>query len=300
MNIKFNYKSNTLSTLRTMNVIHNYCEIDNIDDLKNALKYAKDNSLKVLILGNGSNTLIGDLPCDTLVIRIKMKKIEIKETVVTAQCGAILPYVAKLSMEKSLSGLEWAAQIPGSIGGAVIMNAGAFKGEIMDFIEKVTVMDYSGEIHELKRSDIECGHRWTSLMQKELIVISVVLRLKHDDHEEIMKRVAGYREYRTKTQPKGCSLGSTFKGYFDETEGRNISAGYLIDKCNLKGKMYKEILISDKHANFLINTGNADSDDFLKVISDIRKTVFEQTGIKLQPEIRLWFSKETLEKYDLL
>ena len=77
MNIKFNYKSNTLSTLRTMNVIHNYCEIDNIDDLKNALKYAKDNSLKVLILGNGSNTLIGDLPCDTLVIRIKMKKIEI-------------------------------------------------------------------------------------------------------------------------------------------------------------------------------------------------------------------------------
>lgn len=300
MNIKFNYKSNTLSTLRTMNVIHNYCEIDNIDDLKNALKYAKDNSLKVLILGNGSNTLIGDLPCDTLVIRIKMKKIEIKDTVVTAQCGAILPYVAKLSMEKSLSGLEWAAQIPGSIGGAVIMNAGAFKGEIMDFIEKVTVMDYSGEIHELKRSDIECGHRWTSLMQKELIVISVVLRLKHDDHEEIMKRVAGYREYRTKTQPKGCSLGSTFKGYFDETEGRNISAGYLIDKCNLKGKMYKEILISDKHANFLINTGNADSDDFLKVISDIRKTVFEQTGIKLQPEIRLWFSKETLEKYDLL
>lgn len=300
MNIKFNYKSNTLSTLRTMNVIHNYCEIDNIDDLKNALKYAKDNSLKVLILGNGSNTLIGDLPCDTLVIRIKMKKIEIKDTVVTAQCGAILPYVAKLSMEKSLSGLEWAAQIPGSIGGAVIMNAGAFKGEIMDFIEKVTVMDYSGEIHELKRSDIECGHRWTSLMQKELIVISVVLRLKHDDHEEIMKRVAGYREYRTKTQPKGCSLGSTFKGYFDETEGRNISAGYLIDKCNLKGKMYKEILISDKHANFLINTGNADPDDFLKVISDIRKTVFEQTGIKLQPEIRLWFSKETLEKYDLL
>ena len=286
--------------MRTMNVIHNYCEIDNIDDLKNALKYAKDNSLKVLILGNGSNTLIGDLPCDTLVIRIKMKKIEIKDTVVTAQCGAILPYVAKLSMEKSLSGLEWAAQIPGSIGGAVLMHAGAFKGEIMDFFEKVTVMDYSGEIHELKRSDIECGHRWTSLMQKEQIVISVVLRLKHDDHEEIMKRVAGYREYRTKTQPKGCSLGSTFKGYFDETEGRNISAGYLIDKCNLKGKMYKEILISDKHANFLINTGNADPDDFLKVISDIRKTVFEQTGIKLQPEIRLWFSKETLEKYDLL
>lgn len=300
MDIKIDYKSNTLSTMRTMNTIHNYCDIDNIDDLKNALKYAKDNSLKVLILGNGSNTLIGDLPHDTLVIRIKLKNIEINDTVVTAECGAILPYVAKISMEKSLSGLEWAAQIPGSIGGAVIMNAGAFKGEIMDVIEKVTVMDYSGEIHELKRSDIECGHRWTSLMEKELIVISVVLRLKHDDHEEIMKRVAGYREYRTKTQPKGCTLGSTFKGYFDETEGRNISAGYLIDKCNLKGKMYKEILISDKHANFLINTGSADPDDFLKVISDIRKTVFEQTGIKLEPEIRLWFDKETLAKYDLL
>ncbi|MSR91532.1 UDP-N-acetylmuramate dehydrogenase [Inconstantimicrobium porci] len=300
MNIKFNYKSNKLSTMRTMNMIHNYCDVNNIEDLKNVLKYAKENRLKILILGNGSNTLIGDLPDNILVIKINMKNVEIKDNIITAECGAMLPYVSNLCANNSLSGLEWAAQIPGSIGGAVIMNAGAFRSEIIDVIETVTVMDYNGVIHELNKSDIEHGNRWTNLQEKELIVINTKLKLKHDDKDEIKKRIHSYMEYRLKTQPKGCTLGSTFKGHYDEVQDKKIAAGLLIDQCNLKGLSYNNVVVSDKHANFIMNNGESDPEDVLKLVSKVRNTVFEETGIKLEPEIRLWFSKETLEKYDLL
>ena len=240
------------------------------------------------------------MPDDILVIKVSMKNVKINNNIITAECGAMLPYVCKICLDNNLSGLEWAAQIPGTVGGAVIMNAGAFKSEIIDVIEKVTVMDYSGVIHELKKNDIEHGHRWTSLQEKELIVLSAQLKLNPDDREAIKKRMDQYKDYRLKTQPKGFTLGSTFEGYFDNEQGKKIAAGLLIDNCNLKGTSCNDTRVSDKHANFIMNTGNASPDDVLKLISQVRKTVLDKTGVSLETEIRLWFSKETLEKYDLL
>ncbi len=233
------------------------------------------------VLGRGSNVLIGDrgIPGVTVQIGEAMADIRVEGESITASAGASLASIAQAAMEAGLGGMEFAHGIPGSLGGAVMMNAGAYGGEMKDIVASVSYMDAGGEIHE--RTDCAFAYRTSCFEGSGELILSAVLKLSPADRETVLGRMLELREKRSGSQPLDKpSAGSTFKrpavGY----------AAAMIDAAGLKGLRVGGAVVSPKHAGFVVNDGGATSADVRELMAEIQKRVFADTGVMLEPEVR--------------
>ena len=235
-------------------------------------------------IGNGSNLLVGDKGIRGVVIEMTdpMGNIEVNGTKITAQAGAMLSKIANTAASNGLGGMEFAAGIPGSVGGAVVMNAGAYGGEMKDIIEKVYVLDENGAQLELDRDALDFGYRHSCIPEKKYIVTKVVLELVPRDEAEIRSEMKELNEKRAEKQPlQYPSAGSTFKrpeGYF---------AGKLIMDAGLRGYQLGGAQVSEKHCGFVINKGDATAADICQLMQDVSDKVQAQFGVVLEPEVKM-------------
>lgn len=235
-------------------------------------------------IGNGSNLLVGDKGIRGVVIEMTdpMGNIEVDGTKITAQAGAMLSKIANTAASNGLGGMEFAAGIPGSVGGAVVMNAGAYGGEMKDIIEKVYVLDENGAQLELDRDALDLGYRHSCIPEKKYIVTKVVLELVPRNEAEIRSEMKELNEKRAEKQPlQYPSVGSTFKrpeGYF---------AGKLIMDAGLRGYQVGGAQVSEKHCGFVINKGDATAADICQLMRDVSDKVQAQFGVVLEPEVKM-------------
>ena len=235
-------------------------------------------------IGNGSNLLVGDKGIRGVVIEMTdpMGNIEVHGTKITAQAGAMLSKIANTAASNGLGGMEFAAGIPGSVGGAVVMNAGAYGGEMKDIIERVYVLDENGARLELDRDALDLGYRHSCIPDKKYIVTKVVLELVPRDEAEIRSEMKELNEKRAEKQPlQYPSAGSTFKrpeGYF---------AGKLIMDAGLRGYQVGGAQVSEKHCGFVINKGDATAADICQLMRDVSDKVQAQFGVVLEPEVKM-------------
>lgn len=235
-------------------------------------------------IGNGSNLLVGDKGIRGVVIEMTepMGNIEVQGTRITAQAGAMLSKIANTAASNGLGGMEFAAGIPGSVGGAVVMNAGAYGGEMKDIIERVYVLDENGAQLELDRDALDLGYRHSCIPDKKYIVTKVVLELVPRNEAEIRSEMKELNEKRAEKQPlQYPSAGSTFKrpeGYF---------AGKLIMDAGLRGYQVGGAQVSEKHCGFVINKGDATAADICQLMRDVSDKVQAQFGVVLEPEVKM-------------
>lgn len=235
-------------------------------------------------IGNGSNLLVGDKGIRGVVIEMTdpMGNIEVDGTKITAQAGAMLSKIANTAASNGLGGMEFAAGIPGSVGGAVVMNAGAYGREMKDIIEKVYVLDENGAQLELDRDALDLGYRHSCIPEKKYIVTKVVLELVPRNEAEIRSKMKDLNEKRAEKQPlQYPSAGSTFKrpeGYF---------AGKLIMDAGLRGYQVGGAQVSEKHCGFVINKGDATAADICQLMRDVSDKVQAQFGVVLEPEVKM-------------
>lgn len=262
-----------------------YAEPD-MSRISKLIEMAKACDMPVTVIGNGSNLLVGDKGIRGLVIGIGKGMSEITAQgngrIITAGAGAILAAVAAKAAEASLSGLEFASGIPGSVGGAVVMNAGAYGGEIKDVLIDATVLTAEGEIKTVTRDELDLSYRHSIVPEKGYIVLSARFRLTPKSKDEIKSYMAELRTKRVEKQPlEYPSAGSTFKrpeGYF---------AGKLIMDAGLRGYSVGDAQVSQKHCGFVVNKGEATAADVLTLIKDVQETVLKQFGVKLEPEVKM-------------
>ncbi len=260
-----------------------YIKVNNLSKLSTILKECSASQVDYMIVGNGSNLLVGDEGIRKTVIRLDgdFRKITlVDETTVYCGAGASLASLCKFALKCGLSGLEFAWGIPGTVGGAVFMNAGAYGGEMKDVVFSVSHMTRDGEIGRLESEDLNFGYRTSAYRSNNMIITGVTLKLTKGIQSDIREKMDEYMRSRNEKQPlEYPSAGSVFK----RPEG--CFAGTLIEQCGLKGKTCGGAQISDKHAGFIINKSNASADDVKELISEIKKTVLEKTGTKLECEL---------------
>ncbi|MBP2632604.1 MAG: UDP-N-acetylenolpyruvoylglucosamine reductase [Firmicutes bacterium] len=254
-----------------------------VDEVVNVFKIIKKYQMPFTVLGNGSNVLVLDKGIRGVVVKFDdtMSYMKQEGTKIIVGSGSLLKDVAKFASDLSLSGMEFAIGIPGSIGGAVFMNAGAYDGEISNFITAVTAVSLDGEVIRYLKDDLEFGYRHSIFQSNHYVICEVELSLVKGNKEEIEARMDELTMRRESKQPLEMpSAGSTFKrpqGYF---------AGTLIEQTGLKGFKVGGAQISKKHAGFVVNAGEATAEDVLNLIQEVQKMVFEKHGVKLHPEVR--------------
>ncbi len=247
------------------------------------IEICRKNNLKYYIIGNGSNLLVSDKGFDGVIIKISknFNKIECKNNIIKAQAGASLSAISKIAYENSLSGLEFALGIPGTIGGGVCMNAGAYGSELKNIIKSVTVIQ-DGKIKTLDNKACEFEYRNSKILKEKLIVLEVLLELCYSDKSQILNTMKTNTKTRNQKQPvEYPSAGSTFK------RPKDNFAGKLIMEAGLAGKTVGDACISSKHCGFIINLGNASCNDVLSLIDIAYKEVKEKFNISLEKEIRI-------------
>ena len=253
------------------------------EEVRDVIRICKEAGMPYYIIGNGSNLLVSDAGYRGVIVQIykEMNEVKVEGDLVKAQAGALLSGIAAKALGAELSGFEFASGIPGTIGGACVMNAGAYGGEMKDVLESVTVLTGEGKIIELGRNELELGYRTSVIAKKGYIVLGAVLMLERGDGEKIKTYLDELKEKRVTKQPlEYPSAGSTFKrpeGYF---------AGKLISDAGLKGFSVGGAQVSEKHAGFVINTGNATAADVIALTDAVRDKVFEKYGVKLELEIK--------------
>ena len=251
-------------------------------ELQSLLLKAAEAAVPVTLVGNGSNLLVRDKGIRGLVIKLgsMLRDINVSGNVLTFGSGVSLAQASKKAAELGLSGMEFAVGIPGSIGGAVYMNAGAYDGEMSKVVKSVRVMDAAGEVSELSAGELDFGYRHSALQGSGKIVTSVTVELAAGDKQAIAEKMADFSNRRITKQPLELpSAGSMFKrppGYF---------AGTLIDQTGLKGYTVGGAQVSTKHAGFVVNIGGATAADVLQLISDVQAKVFAAHGVHLEPEV---------------
>lgn len=282
--ISFNAPLKDLTTMRVGGNAACLIEANSEDTVRTALSLSKEHALPFLVIGNGSNMIISDQGFPGVVLHIskKMAAITCTDYCITAQAGAMLPAVSRLAADNSLTGLEFAAGIPGSVGGAVVMNAGAYGGEMKQVLQSVTIYA-DGAIQTLPVDALELSYRHSIFMDHpDWIVLSTTFKLTKGDHEQIIAQMSNLNARRREKQPlQYPSSGSFFKrpeGHF---------AGALIEQANLKGFTIGGAQVSQLHAGFVINIGNATADDIYQLMKHVQKTVFDIFSVELHPEVRL-------------
>ena len=265
---------------------------ENKTDLIQIIRTARKMNQPVSILGSGSNILISDNGIKGVVISLKntLKLIEIENQKLYAECGSMLGRIVKQAVKHNLIGLENLNGVPGTLGGALVMNAGAWGGEISENLVQVELIDEDGKLRYLQKNEINFSYRQSSFNKKD-ILLSAEFLLKKADKEIINKNFVEAQTGRKSTQPLNKrSAGSLFKN------PKGHSAGKLIDEAGLKGFSIGQAKISDKHANFFINEGNASSKDMLQLIKKAHQTVKEKFNINLELEVKLMgFNKSEVE-----
>ncbi len=244
---------------------------------------ARTAGIPVTVIGHGSNLLVTDGGIRGLVIRIgkNMKEITREGNRLRVQAGAMMGAAAAAAADAGLTGMEFASGIPGTVGGGIAMNAGAYDGEMAKVVSKVTALTSDGETVSLTGEEMAFGYRYSIVKERGLTVTEAVLSLEAGDPGTIRAKMAELNARRAEKQPLDVpSAGSTFKrpdGYF---------AAALIDQCGLKGYRIGDAYVSEKHAGFLVNTGSS-SADYLELIRTVRRIVEERTGVQMEPEIRI-------------
>ncbi len=257
---------------------------ENQEQLKKVMDLVRRLGIEYFVLGNGSNLLVSDEGYDGVIISLsKFNKVELKgSNQIYVEAGAMNSTIASFARDNSLTGYEFAAGIPGTIGGAMIMNAGAYGGEMAQVVTEVTVLSPEGEIMVLDNNTMEFGYRTSAIKNKGFIVLSVLLTLKRGKEEEITAQMKEHAEKRRDKQPlEYPSAGSTFKrpeGYF---------AGKLIEDAGLRGFSVGDAQVSEKHCGFVVNKGSATSSDIYDLIKHVQKTVYDKFNVKLEPEVIL-------------
>ena len=253
-------------------------------ELPQLLAMAKGADVPVTVIGNGSNLLVGDRGIAGLVIEIgeRMSEVRIEGTILVAGAGAMLSKAAQTAAAAGLGGLEFAAGIPGSVGGAVVMNAGAYGGEMKDVLQSVKVLTEEGELLILTTEELELGYRHSCVPERKYIVVEATMELSAKPEEEIRACMAELRAKRAEKQPlEYPSAGSTFKrpeGYF---------AGKLIMDAGLRGYTVGGAQVSEKHCGFVINKGGATAADVRQLMQDVHDRVKEQFDVELEPEVKM-------------
>ena len=247
----------------------------------NVLNHVYDSGINFIILGAGSNTIISDTGINGMVISTKkLRNFKIIDKFVHAECGAMLSTIMKNSVKENLTGFEFAAGIPGTVGGGIFMNAGANSGEIKDVVEKVTIW-YSGTVKELSRDELSFEYRKCHLPVGSIIT-NASFRLEKGDKNKSEKNIKDYLEYRNITQPVNmANTGSIFKN------PKTIAAGELLEELGLKGSHIGGARFSELHANFIVNGGDARAKDVIELIKKAQKMALEQRGIRLETEVRI-------------
>ena len=235
------------------------------------------------ILGLGSNILAPDVKIGEMVIKYSEAAVSLENGLIHAKAGAKLSEVCRFARNNALTGLEFAFGIPGSIGGAVYMNAGAYDGEMKDVVRTVEYIDTDGVPHTLEKEQLDLSYRHSFFSGKGYIITSVLLDLATGNKDEITEKMNDFLSRRKEKQPLDLpSAGSTFKRPSDGY------ASAMIDECGLKGKSVGGAAVSEKHAGFVVNTGGATQKDVLELIDIITEIVENKKGIKLEPEIEIW------------
>lgn len=272
------------TSFRTGGPAEVFIKAESTENIISAIDIAKKYNKQYIITGNGSNILVKDGGIDGIVINIgnEMSKIKCDGTKIYAQAGVMLSALATAAADEELTGLEFASGIPGTVGGAVFMNAGAYDGEIKDVIEYADVIDSEGNTHRLIKDELELSYRHSVIDDKNMIVVGAMFNLNKGIKKNITDKMADFAKRRRDKQPLNYpSAGSTFKrpeGYF---------AGALIEECGLKGYRVNDAMVSEKHAGFVVNTGNATTKDILEVIKHVQEMVYEIKKVKLEPEVRI-------------
>ena len=253
------------------------------EEVAKVIEVCTQENVPYYIVGNGSNLLVSDQGYEGVIIQIykQMNQVEITENEIHAQAGALLSMIANRAMEAELTGFEFAAGIPGTLGGAVVMNAGAYGGEMKDVLKEVTVMTGDGEIRVIPASELEMGYRTSIIKKAGYLVLGATISLKEGNLEEIKALTRELSEKRTSKQPlEFPSAGSTFKrpeGYF---------AGKLIMDSGLRGYQIGGARVSDKHCGFVINAGDATAQDVVALMDHVTEVVREKYGVTLEPEVK--------------
>lgn len=263
-----------------------FIKIETVEQLKHTLKIMKEKKYPFYVIGNGSNLLVKDGGIRGAVLKIAIKgiKIEEKENDVIIKAGAGIPLIqlSQLALEKSVTGLEFACGIPGTLGGAIAMNAGAYGCEMKDIVYSSDYMDDKGNIKTISNKEHEFEYRKSIFMQNEGIIISSILKLQKGTETEIKEKMEENKKARIEKQPIDMpSAGSTFK------RGTDFITAKLIDECGLKGYQIGGAKVSEKHAGFLINIGNATAEDMLELITYVKEQVKEKFGKTIELEIKI-------------
>ena len=252
-------------------------------EIQKTVAICREEELPYFILGNGSNLLVSDQGYRGVVIQLwkNVSDILVEGCRIRAKAGASLAKIAGEALEEGLTGMEFAAGIPGTLGGAVVMNAGAYGGEMKDILQEALVMDEQGEIFTLKKEELHLGYRTSIIKEKGYIVLAAALELKPGDRKEIKEKMDELKQRRVEKQPLDMpSAGSTFKrpeGYF---------AGKLIMDAGLRGFSVGGAQISEKHCGFVVNTGKATANDVLTLIREVQKRVRDKFGVELETEVK--------------
>ena len=254
-----------------------------VEEVKEIVALCKKEDMPYYILGNGSNLLVGDKGYRGVMIQIykEMSGIEVDGEIIRVQAGALLSRIGVTALEAGLQGFEFAAGIPGTMGGAVVMNAGAYGGEMKDILVDATVLTPEGEVLVLKNEELELGYRTSVIVKKNYIVLEATVKLAKGSKEEIRGRMDELKVQRTTKQPlEYPSAGSTFKrptGYF---------AGKLIQDAGLRGFQVGGAQVSEKHCGFVINKDNATAADVVELMKQVADKVHAEFGVTLEPEVK--------------
>jgi len=271
------------TTFRTGGCARCLVEPQTAEQLRAVLEFCRETDVPYYIVGNGSNLLVSDEGYDGVIIHLfkNMSQARVEGDRMILQAGVLLVRAAKLAQKEGLTGLEFASGIPGTIGGAMVMNAGAYGGEMKDVVQRVTALMPDGRINNYTGEEMQFGYRQSRIGKEESVVLEAELKLQKGDPEQIQARMDELKEKRLEKQPlEYASAGSTFKrpeGYF---------AGKLIEDAGLRGFRIGDAQVSEKHCGFVINRGEATASQIAELIREVQKKVYETSGVHLETEVK--------------
>ena len=265
-----------------------FVKVETLEQLQKILEFTQKNDIQLTVVGNGSNLLVKDSGIRGIVAKISIQGININinttdgKAEIIVKSGTPIGFLAQKLYQEEITGFEELSGIPGTIGGAVVMNAGAHGKEMKDIVTEITAIDYEGKIHKFSNKEAEFAYRKSMFSNEKYIIVEAKLELQKGKKEEIKEKMDTYKQYRKAKQPiEYSSAGSTFK------RGEDFITAKLIDELGLKGFQVGGAQVSEKHAGFIINKENATADDVLKLTQIIKEKVYEKYGKKIELEVKI-------------